>query len=70
VVIGRARLSIGAGKSKKVKVRISRNGRRRILRRRRRRCHVSVVTRAGGRRRVTRLSITIRAPKKRRRKTK
>jgi hypothetical protein len=64
-VIGRARYSARAGRTAKVKVRLSRNGRRRVLRKRRIRCRVSATTkRRNGGRTTVRRDITVKAPRK------
>jgi len=64
LIIGRGRFSIKAGRKTIVKVRISRRGRRRILRAGRTRCRISFVTRgADGRRVASKQAITLKAPK-------
>ena len=63
-VIGRAPFSIATGTSQDVKVRLSRNGRRRVLRERRVRCKVSTVVAGAGAATVQR--VTLRAPPRRR----
>ena len=62
-VLGRKRYSVSAGRTVTVQVRISRNGRRRLLRRRRLRCRASTALRAGdGTVTTIRRMITIEAP--------
>lgn len=57
--------SLKAGESKVTKVKISRNGRRRVLGKKRANCRVSVHTRAAGGKRVTvRKRIIVKAPKR------
>jgi hypothetical protein len=61
--------SMKAGQTKVTKVRISRNGRRRVLKRKRAKCKVSVRTSNGGRNRVTvTKKITVKAPKKKKKR--
>jgi RTX calcium-binding nonapeptide repeat (4 copies) len=63
VVLGRARFSVRSGRLATVKVRLSRNGRRRVVRRRRVRCRVSVAVRdARGVRRTVTGVVTLKAP--------
>lgn len=63
VVLGRARFSVRSGRLATVKVRLSRNGRRRVMRRRRVRCRVSVAVRdAQGVRRTVTGVVTLKAP--------
>jgi Ca2+-binding RTX toxin-like protein len=63
-VLGRARFRVRRGRLATVRVRLSRNGRRRVMRRRRVRCKVSVaVRRAGGRAGRVRGTVTLVAPK-------
>jgi len=62
-VIGRAHYSVKRGGATIVKVHISRNGRRRVLRRRKLRCRASVAVRRGnGARAVVRTTLTLVAP--------
>jgi hypothetical protein len=62
-VVGRARFTVRSGRLAVVKVRLSRNGRRRVLRRRRVRCRVSVaVRRASGPAETVRGVVTLEAP--------
>jgi hypothetical protein len=62
-VLGRARFRIGSGRLTTVKVRLSRNGRRRVLRRRRVRCRVSVAVRhADGPARTVQGVVTLEGP--------
>ena len=57
--------SLKAGQSKVTKVKISRNGRRRVLKKKRANCKVSVHTSSAGSKRVTvSKKITVKAPKK------
>jgi YVTN family beta-propeller protein len=64
LTIGRAAVRVPPGETSTVKVRVSRNGRRRILRERRQRCQVSVVTRGtDGKKQTTRTRITLRGPR-------
>jgi hypothetical protein len=59
--------SLKAGESKVTKVKISRNGRRRVLKKKRAKCKVSVHTNSTGNKRVTvSKKITVKAPKKKR----
>jgi diguanylate cyclase (GGDEF)-like protein len=63
-VLGRARFTARRGKLKTVKVQISRNGRRRVLRKRRLRCRASVVVRrANGTETTVQAVLTLTAPK-------
>ena len=63
-MIGRRRFSLDAGESAKLKVRLSRNGRRRVLRKRSVRCSVNVSTIGeDGTRTVTSGVLTLKAPK-------
>ena len=58
--------SLKAGQSKVTKVKISRNGRRRVLKKKRANCKVSVHTSSAGSKRVTvSKKITVKAPRKR-----
>lgn len=64
-VLGRRKFKIAPGRSKKVSVKLSRNGRHRVLRRRRVRCSVNVGIRdQNGKSTVTRKPVTLRAPKR------
>jgi hypothetical protein len=64
IVIGAERFSVPAGESSNVRVHLSRNGRRRVLRERNVRCSASAVTRApDGDTKTTRRSITLVAPR-------
>lgn len=68
-VIGRRRFSIPAGRTVAVRVRISRNGRRRIVRSRRKRCRISVTMPVrDGERITTTRTIILKAPMKERRR--
>jgi Ca2+-binding RTX toxin-like protein len=58
------KFSLKAGESKVTKVKISRNGRRRILRKKRANCKVSVHTSAGNKRVTVSKKITVKAPRK------
>jgi hypothetical protein len=65
-VIGRATVRLLAGKTKLIKVHMSRDGRRRVLAKKRLRCTASSVTRgANGQRSAVSKKITLRAPKRR-----
>ncbi len=57
--------SLKAGQTQVTKVKISRNGRRRVLRKKRAKCKVSVHTGAGNKRVTMSKKITVKAPKKR-----
>jgi hypothetical protein len=59
------KFSLKAGKSKVTKVKISRNGRRRVLKRKRAKCKVSVHTNSAG---TVSKKITVKAPKKKKSK--
>ena len=62
--------SLKAGESKTTKVKISRNGRRRVLQKKRAKCKVSVHTSTAGSKRVTvSKKITVKAPKKKKRRS-
>jgi Ca2+-binding RTX toxin-like protein len=62
------KFSLKAGESKVTKVKISRNGRRRVLKKKRANCKVSVHTSGAGNKRVTvSKKITVKAPRKERR---
>jgi hypothetical protein len=63
------RFSLKAGESKVAKVKISRNGRRRVLSKKRAKCKVSVHTTSGTKRVTVSKRITVKAPKKAKRKT-
>jgi hypothetical protein len=66
-VLGRGKFSIAAGKTKVIKVKMSRNGRRRVLLQHRLRCQASAVTRsARGSEATARKKITLKAPRHRR----
>jgi hypothetical protein len=63
-IVGRGRFSIRAGKAKRVRVRLSRHGRRKVLRRRRVRCKVSVaIPQVDGKMLTSVRTVTLRAPK-------
>jgi hypothetical protein len=65
-LVGRSKFSLGAGKTKVIKVKLSRNGRQRVLRQRKLRCRASAVTRvANGGSSTVGKTITLRAPKRR-----
>jgi hypothetical protein len=65
MVLGRRRFKIAPGQSKKVTVKLSRNGRQRVLRKRRVRCSVNVGIRGqDGKSVVTRKRVTVKAPKR------
>ena len=62
--------SLRAGEGKTTKVKISRNGRRRVLKKKRAACKVSVHTKSTGNKRVTvSKKITVKAPKKKKRRS-
>jgi hypothetical protein len=61
-VLGRARFRVRSGRLATVKVRLSRNGRRRVLRRRRVRCRVSVAVRHAEGAGTVRGAVTLEAP--------
>ena len=62
--------SLKAGQTKVTKVKISRNGRRRVLKKKRAKCKVSVHTSSAGNNRVTvSKKITVKAPKKKKRRS-
>jgi hypothetical protein len=64
IVIGAERFSVPAGESRNVRVHLSRNGRRRVLRERNVRCSASAITRGpDGDTKTTRKSITLVAPR-------
>jgi hypothetical protein len=63
VVMGRGRFSVRRGRLTTVKVRLSRNGRRRVIRRRRVRCRASVAVRQAGSVRTVTGTVTLLAPK-------
>ena len=64
-VLGTRKFKIAPGQSKKVSVKLSRNGRHRVLRRRRVRCSVNVGVRDhNGRSVVTRRQVTLKAPRR------
>jgi RTX calcium-binding nonapeptide repeat (4 copies) len=57
--------SVRAGESKEIKVTISRNGRRRVLREKKAKCRISATTRsAGGSSTTARKTVIVRAPKR------
>ena len=65
-VLGKARYKVRAGKKKTVRVRMSRRGRRKVLRKRRVRCRVSVSNKGkDGKVVTTRQTVTLKAPKAR-----
>ncbi len=64
-VLGRRKFKLAPGQSKRISVKLSRNGRHRVLRRRRVRCSVNVGVRgADGKSVVTRKRVTLRAPRR------
>jgi len=68
VVLGKRKFRIAPGQSKDVSVKLSRNGRHRVLRERRVRCSVNVGVRGeNGKSVVTRKQVTLKAPKRDRR---
>jgi Ca2+-binding RTX toxin-like protein len=68
-VVGRAKFKVEPGKTKVIKVTISRNGRRRILREKRLRCRASSVTTGeNGQKTKVGKNVTVKAPKRARRK--
>ena len=52
-----------AGESKVIDVKISRNGRRRVMREKKAKCRISAVTRSGGRTTTARKTVTVKAPR-------
>jgi Ca2+-binding RTX toxin-like protein len=65
--IGRGRYKVQGGETKVINVKLSRNGRRRVLRNKRLKCKASSVTRSSTGRKVTvRKKITLEAPRKKR----
>ena len=63
-VLGRKKFKVAAGKKKTIRVRMSRRGRRRVLRKRRIRCRVSVVNKGqNGKTVTTKLHVSLNAPK-------
>jgi hypothetical protein len=63
--IGRGTYKVRGGETKVINVKLSRNGRRRVLRNKRLKCNASSVTRAGSGRKVTvRKKITLEAPRR------
>jgi Ca2+-binding RTX toxin-like protein len=65
VFMGRASFSVKAGEKHRVSVKLSRNGRRRVLRKGKVRCSVSVATvDSEGKRKVTTTKVTLKAPKR------
>ena len=65
-IVARKKFKVAAGKTKVLKVRISRNGRRRVLLEKRLKCKASAVTRgADGRSKTAAKKITVKAPKRR-----
>ena len=63
-VIGRTKFKVSAGKKKTIRVRLSRRGRRKVLKKRRIRCRVSVTNKGkDGKLVTTRQSIPLKAPK-------
>jgi hypothetical protein len=59
---GGRKFSVKAGESKVIKVNISRNGRRRILREKKAKCRISAVTRSSGQTTTARKTVTVKAP--------
>jgi hypothetical protein len=57
--------SVRAGESKIIKVTISRNGRRRVIREKRANCRVRAVIRSSGRTTTARKTVVVKAPRKR-----
>jgi len=63
--LGRRKFAIAPGRTKNVSVKLSRNGRHRVLRKRRVRCSVNVGVRGqDGKSVLTRQQVTIKAPKR------
>ena len=60
----RTKFSVRAGESKEIKVTISRNGRRRVLREKRTKCRISAVTRSAGGTTTSRKTVVVKAPRK------
>jgi hypothetical protein len=63
--VARTKFSVPAGESKEIKVTISRNGRRRVLREKRTKCQISAVTRTAGGPTTARKTVVVKAPRKR-----
>jgi len=64
-VLGKPNFAIAPGQSQNVSVKLSRNGRHRVLRKRRVRCSVNVGVRGqNGEPLVTRTQVTVKAPKR------
>ena len=62
--LGKKKFKVAAGKKKTIRVRLSRRGRRRVLRKRRIRCRVSVSNRGqNGKTVTTKLNVSLKAPK-------
>jgi hypothetical protein len=59
------RFSLRAGESEVFKVKISRNGRRRVLRKRKAKCKIRAVTRSAGRSATATKTVVVKAPRKR-----
>ncbi len=59
---GGKNFSVRAGESKVIDVKISRNGRRRVLHEKKARFRISAVTRSGGRTTTARKTVTVKAP--------
>jgi hypothetical protein len=59
------KFSVPAGESKEIKVTISRNGRRRVLREKRTKCRISAVTRTAGGPTTARKTVVVKAPRRR-----
>jgi hypothetical protein len=59
---GGKKFSVRAGESKVIGVKISRNGRRRVLRGKKAKCRIRAVTRSGGRTTTARKTVTVKAP--------
>jgi len=68
-VTGKAKFSVASGKTGSVKVKLSRNGRRRVLRNRKMSCAVNVALDIGnGKKVVTKKTITVKASRRSRRR--
>jgi RTX calcium-binding nonapeptide repeat (4 copies) len=59
----RTKFSVRAGESKEIKVTMSRNGRRRVLREKRAKCRISAVTRSAGGPTTDRKTVVVKAPR-------
>ena len=63
-VIGKSKFKVSAGKKKTIRVRMSRRGRRKVLRKRRIRCRVSVTNKGqDGKLVTTKQTVSLKAPR-------